>query len=135
MNVDILKICALALVCVIVCVVSRILSGSVASAARIAGALVVFFAVMIMMGDTVSDIFAIVGHFAGYAQIADYWSIMLRALGIAILCRICTDVCRDCGETTIAGGVEMAGKITILALSLPMVEKIISYAQELLAGV
>lgn len=132
MSGSLLKICALSIVCVIVCIISRAFSGAISTAVRISGIIIVFFSVMLMLSDIVSDVGSIVEGFSEYSQISAYWSVMLKALGIAILCRICTDVCRDCGEGAIAGGVETAGKIAILALSLPMVEEIVAWAQELL---
>ena len=61
-----------------------------------------------------------------------YVTVMLRALGIAFLSRICTDVCRDCGESGTAGGVELAGKVAILGLCLPLIGEIVACATALL---
>ena len=135
MNEDMLKICALAFLCISVCVIIRVVSGAIATAVRMAGIILVLGGVVIMISGVVADARSIVESFSGNSQITRYWSVMLRALGIAVLCRICTDVCRDCGESAIAGGVETAGKISILALSLPMIEDIIEYARDLLSRV
>ena len=135
MNEDMLKICALAFLCISVCVIIRVVSGAIATAVRMAGIILVFGGVVIMISGVVADARSIVESFSGNSQITRYWSVMLRALGIAVLCRICTDVCRDCGESAIAGGVETAGKISILALSLPMIEEIIEYARDLLSRI
>ena len=54
-----------------------------------------------------------------------YGEIMLKGLGIAVLCRICSDICRDCGEPTAAAGVESAGKIGLLILALPAVGEVL----------
>ena len=135
MNEDMLKICALAFLCISVCVIIRVVSGAIATAVRMAGIILVLGGVVIMISGVVADARSIVESFSGNSQITRYWSVMLRALGIAVLCRICTDVCRDCGESAIAGGVETAGKISILALSLPMIEEIIEYARDLLSRI
>ena len=129
------KICALALVSITVCIVSRSVSGTISVAVRIAGIIAVFLASMLMISNVIADVGAILEGFSGYSQISEYWAVMLKALGIAMLCRICTDVCRDCGESAIAGGVETAGKITILAISLPMIEDILVWAQQLLSRI
>ncbi len=132
---DLIRICALAVLCVMVSIISRAFSGTVSTAVRISGIILIFVSVMLMISDVISDASAIVEGFSGISQISGYWSVMLKALGIALLCRICTDVCRDCGEGAIAGGVETAGKIAILALSLPMIEEIVVWAQELLSRI
>jgi stage III sporulation protein AD len=49
-----------------------------------------------------------------------YLNIIFKILGIAYLASFCGEVCRDAGEGTIAARVEFAGKILILALSIPI---------------
>ena len=58
---------------------------------------------------------------------------LLKALGIAVLTQISSDLCRECGEASIASSVEMIGKIEILLLSIPLIEKIMALAQELIS--
>ena len=57
---------------------------------------------------------------------------MLKALGMALVSKLCADVCRDSGETALAGGVESAGRIAILVLSLPTFAKILALVGEML---
>ncbi len=65
--------------------------------------------------------------------IGEYTSVLLDALGIAVLSEVCASICRECGENGIAVGVELAGKIEILLLSLPLMSKLLSMAEGLLA--
>lgn len=58
-------------------------------------------------------------------------SVMIKALGIAVGCQLTADVCRDCGENTSASRVELAGKIGIMLLALPLVRDIVQIAGEL----
>ncbi|MBE6556677.1 MAG: hypothetical protein E7664_02900 [Ruminococcaceae bacterium] len=60
-----------------------------------------------------------------------YAATVLRALGIALLTKLCTAVCQDCGEGGMAYGVEMGGKIAILLLCLPLMKDILSFASTL----
>lgn len=59
-------------------------------------------------------------------------SVMLKALGVALIGKICADVCKECGENGIAEGVEMLSGVVILSLSLPMLSKILGFASEML---
>lgn len=59
-------------------------------------------------------------------------SCVLKALGVALLSAHCAAVCRECGESALADGVELAGRLEILLLSLPLIESILSTACELL---
>lgn len=63
---------------------------------------------------------------------ADYSAILLRAIGVAWLTHLTAELCRDCGESTLAGGVETLGKLEILALSLPLVETLLGTVKEIL---
>ena len=59
-------------------------------------------------------------------------SVMLKALGVALIGKICADVCKECGENGIAEGIEMLSGVVILSLSLPMLSKILGFASEML---
>ena len=66
-------------------------------------------------------------------QEGGYASILLRALGVAFLTHYAAEVCRECGESAMAGSVELVGKAEILLLCLPLVEQLLGVAQDLLA--
>ena len=133
MSEDLLKICAMALVCVIAAVILRGASDKMGALVSIFGGVAILSLAVLLMSELVGDVSAIIDKLEMSSEITRYWKIMLRALGIAVLCRICSDTCRDCGEGTVAGGVEIAGKVAILSLSLPMIEEILEYAQEILS--
>lgn len=61
-----------------------------------------------------------------------YGEAMLKALGITYLTFICSSVCRDCGETSVAAGVEAVGKAELILLALPFLRKILEVMGELL---
>lgn len=66
-------------------------------------------------------------------QIAGYAEFLFKALAIAILTQICAELCRESGESGVASGVELAGKVEILLISLPLINEILSTAKELLS--
>lgn len=128
MEAEILKICASAVLC---CVVGAVLGhavGGLSAAIRIGGLALVFGGVIALLGD-VTDAIRALG--AGEAT-AEYTELMLRGLGIAVLCRLCSDVCRDCGQASVALAVESAGKIVMVLLAIPTVTDIFAVAAELL---
>lgn len=135
MNGTVLKICAIALLCATAAMVVRGVSDKMGALVSIAGGVVILSLAVVFISDLISDVGGIIDKFELSSDITRYWEIMLRALGIAVLCRISSDVCRDCGEGTAAGGVEAVGKIAILALSLPLIEEILGYAQDILSKV
>lgn len=60
--------------------------------------------------------------FSGYA------STLLKALGIGAVGQLASDICRDLGESAIAGKIELAAKACILLLGLPIVKSVIETA-------
>ena len=59
-------------------------------------------------------------------------AVLIRALGIALICELCALFCRDLGEQSVASGVLLFGKLEILVLCLPLVDKVLEIAKELL---
>lgn len=52
-----------------------------------------------------------------------YINPILKITGIAYVSQIGCDLCADAGETALAGRVEMAGKMTICMISLPIAKE------------
>ncbi|MBO5244898.1 MAG: stage III sporulation protein AD [Selenomonadales bacterium] len=68
---------------------------------------------------------AIIGLFEQMAQRAGvgevYLVILLKIIGIAYLTEFGAQICRDSGEGAIAGKVELAGKVMILVMAVPII--------------
>ena len=63
---------------------------------------------------------------------SEYAAIMLKGLGAAILTHICALTCRECGKSYLANTVELAGKLEILILCIPLIKRITETAIALL---
>jgi stage III sporulation protein AD len=66
-------------------------------------------------------------------NISEYFSVILKVLGISFIVQIGADICRDFGEAGIAAKIEFAGKAAILAVVLPVLRSVISMGLGLLA--
>lgn len=62
----------------------------------------------------------------------EYANPLLRGLGIALICELTAFFCKELGEGGLAQGVELFGKMELLLLSLPLMDKILELAKELL---
>lgn len=62
-----------------------------------------------------------------------YTEPMLKALGVAVLTQFCSEICKECGESGIATGVETAGKLEIMLLCLPLIHDLLKIASELMS--
>ena len=63
----------------------------------------------------------------------EYLEIIIKALAIAYVTQISSELCRDCGEVGIATGIETVGKIEIIILSLPLINNIVAMSEELIS--
>lgn len=64
---------------------------------------------------------------------AEYARILFKALGMCMLTQVACDTCKDAGETAIATKLEMAGRIGILVISLPLFTRILSIVSSLIS--
>ena len=66
-------------------------------------------------------------------EVQSYLPILFKSIGICFLTQIASDTCRDAGESAIASKVEMAGKIAVLLISLPLFRQILSVGAQLIS--
>ena len=50
-----------------------------------------------------------------------YLRILLKILGVAYLAEFGSALCKDAGQSALGGQIELVGKLTILAISMPIV--------------
>ena len=63
---------------------------------------------------------------------AVYGAALLKALAICYITQLACDTCRDSGETAIAAKIEMAGKLAIVLVSLPLFRGVVDIVTELI---
>ena len=67
-----------------------------------------------------------IGELIGAVSLdAVYGAALLKALAICYITQLACDTCRDSGETAIAGKIEMAGKLAIVLVSLPLFKGVV----------
>lgn len=54
-----------------------------------------------------------------------HMELLLKALAIALVCNSTSALCRDCGETALAEKAELAGKVAILSLCIPLLVQLL----------
>ena len=65
-----------------------------------------------------------------YAKI--YFPIIIKVLSIAYITEFTAQLCKDSGETSIASKVELAGKIVIFCVAIPVFISILNLVEQLL---
>ena len=76
--------------------------------------------------DTAANLFAVTGM--NY----EYILILCKAVGISYLTQLGMDFCRDCGENSICTAVELFGRISLIALSLPLFSVLVDTVLEVI---
>lgn len=59
---------------------------------------------------------------------SSYFLVAFKALGICIITGFTADLCRDFGQTALAGRAELAGRCAIFLISLPLLSSLLKAA-------
>ena len=128
-----LRVVGVTVIALVLLVALRGISGTFAMLVKVGAVLLLFGIVVLRLSEGVAEIRAITSEFIDEGSFVGVSiSVMVRALGIALIGRICADICRECGEGGLASGVESVAGIMIFSLSLPILSEILQFAAELL---
>ena len=123
------RVCGLGVLCAVSAFFLHRQSAQMATLVRIGGGILLVGALIVWFSGMPSELTALLES----ASLWEYASLMLKAVGVAVLCAVCADVCRECGAPQIATGVETAGNLAILGLCLPLLQELIADAEALLS--
>jgi len=126
---EILKISAFALISTIVIVLIKQEKKEIGVTISIFVAVVIAVYAVIKLEDILNLIFDLADN-AGVNT--KYLEIIIKVVGIAYIIELTKDVCVDSGETALAGKVEMAGKIMIVASTVPIISGVVEVINKLL---
>lgn len=63
-----------------------------------------------------------------------YVGVIIKMLGVSYVCQLSSDICKDAGYGAMAFQVEMAGKVTLVLLGMPVLMSVIDLVVKLLEG-
>lgn len=125
----IIKVVCIAIISVFLCVIVRQYRAEYSLFIALGAGVIIWS----MLSDTFSSaVESMTLMLSGTGVDSDYISIVFKALGICILTQIASDLCRDCGESALATKTELAGKIAILAVAMPMITSLAQISIELI---
>lgn len=61
-----------------------------------------------------------------------YAEVLIKSLAVCYITQLAADCCADAGETAIAGKLQIAGRIAILLIALPMFQSLTELVTELI---
>lgn len=119
---DILQIIGLAIVATVIIAVLKTQRPEIAIQISIAAGIIVFTMIL-------GKITAVIELLNSYAQKVNidtiYLSTLLKIVGIAYITEFGAEVCKDAGEGAIASKVELAGKVVIIVLAVPIITSLL----------
>ena len=114
-----------ALITAVLALILKGQSGEMALAVSAAGGCFIF----LLMLSGVSDSFAQITEYISKLGVnAGCFKVVLKALGVCYVTGFTADLCRDYGQSSLAGRVELAGKLCILVISLPLMKQVMDIA-------
>ena len=125
---DSLRICAVALIVISAIAIIKQISSDFVFPLR-AAATVLFSSLLLLAATPVIEYVNELFSLTGFSRFA---SPILRGFGIAMLSQGCASVCRDCGEGSVASFVELAGKIEIFILCIPLISELLALSRRFL---
>lgn len=128
---DIVKLCGFGLMAVVLCVTVRQLKPDSAVLVNIAAGIMILLAAVRLLSPSVKAI----GELADSAGISgEFAEVLLKALAISYVTSLSADCARDAGEAALGSKLELAGRVSIAALSLPVFTKLAELITSMING-
>lgn len=115
---EILKIVGVGLIAVIIIMILKQYKPEFAIYASIATGIIMIMLVI----DKLTGIITLLSNLSNQASINnEFILILLKLTGIAFLTEFAVSICKDSGEAAIASKIDFAGKIIMVAISIPII--------------
>lgn len=122
-------VCGLCITAAVLCKVVEKNTKEVSVVISVAAVIIVLAFVI----TEISQISEVINELFVKAQISEqYIDILFKSAGICYITQLGADCCKDCGETNIATAVELAGKISILSLTIPIIRNLVTIIEGIL---
>lgn len=128
---DIFLVCIVAIVAAVFALLLKKYNPEIAMLTATITGIIVFVAVLSSMSPAI-DFLKRLSSLVGTA--GENVSILLKSIGICYICQFSADSCRDSGQGALAGKIELAGKVAVVLLCLPILENIIDFALKIIGG-
>ena len=119
---QLLQIVGIGIVATVIIIILRNQKPEIAVQASIVTGVVIFM----LLASKLSAVIDLLGSYADRADIKPvYFTTVLKITGIAYIAEFGAEVCRDAGESAIASKIELAGKVTIVVLAVPIITSLL----------
>lgn len=123
-----LKIAAVGVAASVMAMVLKKNSPEIALLLTVATASLIMFAAV----EVISEVLEFLRTILEYTSLSeDIFGIVLKAVAIAIITKIASDVCKDAGQSASSSAIELVGSATVLYIALPLFETMIQMINSL----
>lgn len=129
MSIDIITVALLGMITAVICVILKQYKP------EFSAALAIGFSVILLLYllTRITPIVKALETLATQSGIpTEFFSAVTKALGISILVGLSCDSCVDAGQNSLASNIELAGKIAIVLLCIPLIGEIVEVVKKLL---
>lgn len=130
---ELLRTAGIALICTVCLLILGRAPSGIGFAVRAGGSLLIFGILTAQLGDTLGAFLDMLSDTDSDGYATQAFTLMLKALGVALISKLCADVCRDCGENGLASGIDGVGRVTVISLCLPVIADILKFAVDFLS--
>lgn len=126
---DIFKICIIAIISVIVILTIKPQMANMSVLITIVSGVIIFMMIIPTLEEVITSILDIVSMLdIGIENIG----IILKIIGVSYICEFSSQICIDAGENAIASKIELAGKMLIMFISIPIITRLLSLITSLM---
>lgn len=126
MMTEMIKIVGVGFITAIITIILRGTKPELSFAVTITGVIVILLFIIDALRDTLR-IFVAIAQTTGMDN--ELLKILIKIVGVGYLTEFCAGILHDFGNNSIADKVLLAGKITILLMSLPIIENLLKLIQ------
>jgi stage III sporulation protein AD len=121
-SLEILQITSLGIVAAIIVVVLRSYNPEIAMQVSLITGIVIF----LLLASKLNAVLDMLERLSNRANIDSiYFITMLKIIGISYIAEFGAEICKDAGETAIASKIELAGKVIIVILAVPIMSSLV----------
>ena len=117
MNINLIPICGICVIASVLCSLFGNFGKEYSVYIKLAAAAAVLSIIILYISPVTETVYMLYEK-AGADE--EYLTILFKALGICYITQFASDICKDCGENTLAVQAELAGKIALMLLALPL---------------
>lgn len=119
---DILQIVGLGIIATVIIIILKAQRPEMAIQVSMLTGVVIF----LLVAGKISSVIDILKSYASKTSIdMAYISILLKIIGITYITEFGAEVCKDAGEASIASKIELAGKVVIILMAIPIITSLL----------